>query len=163
MTYNPDLLKRELSIDLGCRNRAESVDGWWTIGIGHRLSSDEITAYVQDNIGWRRLSAPEIDAIYRADLMRAEKFLFNMIPYWKELDDARQRAFLNIAFTSRDLTFTYHKKLQDFGKFLDAVDEQKWEEVVQLLKETNWYQSLAQPRADRIIHMLLTGENYEIH
>lgn len=40
MTYNPDLLKRELSIDLGCRNRAESVDGWWMIGIGHRLSSD---------------------------------------------------------------------------------------------------------------------------
>lgn len=133
------------------------------IGIGHRLSSDEITAYVQDNIGWRRLSAPEIDAIYRADLMRAEKFLSKVIPRLKELDDARQRAFLNMAFTSRDFCLSYYGRMQDFGKFLDAVDEQKWEEAVQLLQDTSGYHLISQPRADRISHMLLTGETYEIH
>ncbi len=151
MHYDHDLMKSELERDEGRRSWAYlDTEQNWTVGIGHLLRGDELTAYVQNNKPYRKLSPPEIDAIYQIDITRAEGVLSKIIPNWKQLDDVRQRALLNLAFNLGN-------RLRGFVKFLDAVDEQDWERAGHELKDSKWWGQVGD-RADRLWTMIVTGE-----
>lgn len=97
MTYDRAKLVAELERDEGIRGDAYDdatgktvtkgsvVIGNLTIGIGHNLS-------------FRPLSQPEIDYIFNNDLASVETDLTMNLPWWRTLDDVRQRALINLCF-----------------------------------------------------------------
>lgn len=151
MSYDKAALKQELIRDEGKRLWAYlDILKNWTIGIGHLLTGDELMAYVQDNKPCRKLSDPECDRIYDADIADAEAKLSRIMPTWRTLDDVRQRAMLN-------LTFNLGNRLKGFSRFLDAMDEQDWPRADRELLDSKWAAQVG-GRAGRIRHMIRTGE-----
>ncbi len=62
--------------------------GWWTIGVGRLI----------DKRKGGKLSDDEIDYLLNNDIAKFSKLLDINIPWWRTLDDVRQRVLLNMAF-----------------------------------------------------------------
>ncbi len=62
--------------------------GWWTIGVGRLI----------DKRKGGKLSDDEINYLLNNDIERFSKLLDINIPWWRTLDDVRQRVLLNMAF-----------------------------------------------------------------
>ncbi len=62
--------------------------GWWTIGVGRLI----------DKRKGGKLSDDEINYLLNNDIARFSKLLDINIPWWRTLDDVRQRVLLNMAF-----------------------------------------------------------------
>lgn len=96
-TYSRDKLIAELERDEGIRGdlyddatgkaitKGSVVIGNPTIGIGHCCSTNP-------------LSQPEIEYIFQNDLAEVETDLTVNLPWWRTLDDVRQRALINLCF-----------------------------------------------------------------
>lgn len=151
MSYDEDALRAELIRDEGRRLWAylDSMNNW-TIGIGHLLTGDELTAYVQNNRAFRKMTDTECDGIFRADVSDAEAKLTRILPSWRTLDDVRQRALVN-------LTFNLGGRLRTFTRFLDAVDEGDWPRAGRELQDSKWWGQVGD-RAPRIQRMIVTGK-----
>lgn len=62
--------------------------GWWTIGVGRLI----------DKRKGGKLSDDEIDYLLNNDIAKFSKLLDINIPWWRSLDEVRQRVLLNMAF-----------------------------------------------------------------
>ena len=74
--------------------------GYLTIGIGRNLETNPPTAEELKVIGDWKSGITKNAAFYllRNDIARTEKECRQHIPFWKELDDERQYALLDMAF-----------------------------------------------------------------
>src|SRR5437667_10684766 len=83
---NRDLLKAELIRDEGQRVRLyQDLDGIPTLGIGHNLDAKPISAAV-------------VDLLFDEDMNDGETDLDRELPWWRTLDDGRQRVLANMCF-----------------------------------------------------------------
>lgn len=140
-------LRAELERDEGMRYTAyrDSL-GYWTIGIGHLLSTSS------------KLTKPPLQSVSRSealkmleeDIKEAEKTLDNVIPQWRSFDEVRQRALANLAF---NLGY----KLNQFRRFKAALEFEDWEDAAGHLQDSLWYRQV-RSRGPRIVKMIRTGE-----
>lgn len=138
MTYSRDLLIAELERDEG--NRGDlyyDTLGNPTIGIGHNLKA-------------RPLSQPEIDYIFGNDLAGVEMDLDRAFPWWRTLDDVRQRVLINLCF---NLGIS---GLQTFHNTLAAIRDGDYASAAKGLRGSLWAQQV-RARAERLAHMMATG------
>ena len=89
MSYDRKKLRGELIHDEGKVSHAYAdSEGYLTIGVGHLI----------DKRKGGGLSDAAIDFILDEDIDRFEAALDEKLPWWRQLDDVRQRVLLNMAF-----------------------------------------------------------------
>ncbi|XDZ50189.1 glycoside hydrolase family protein [Neisseriaceae bacterium CLB008] len=115
--------------------------GWWTIGVGRLI----------DKRKGGKLSDDEINYLLNNDIERFSKLLDINIPWWRTLDDVRQRVLLNMAFNlgvngllSFKNTLAYVKS-GDYTKAASNMLLSKWATQVK-------------GRATRLSEMMRTGQ-----
>ena len=116
---NHNDLKRDLIRDEGYRLLPyEDSEGILTIGIGRNLE--------------KGLSKDEVDVLYHNDIVSVEKDLDRSLPWWRMLDEPRQRVLANMCFNlgiGRLLGFRKTLKAIESGDYLLAAIEMldsKW-------------------------------------
>ena len=74
--------------------------GYWTIGVGRNLETNPPTAEEKRVIGDWRNGITKNAAFYllRNDIKRISDECARQIPFWKNLDDERQYALVDMAF-----------------------------------------------------------------
>jgi lysozyme len=117
--YDEAALKRELIRDEGQRMKPyrDSL-GNWTVGVGHLLVGNELQRFVDAATGKprRTLTEAECGDMLIGDIVDAEHGLNRILPGWRDLDDVRQRALLN-------LSFNLGPRLGKFVGFLRCVED----------------------------------------
>ena len=136
-SYSRETLARELDRDEGKRNTPyRDSGGKRTIGVGRNLDD-------------KPLSDAAIEFLLNEDIEEVEYYLDKLMPWWRKLSDARQRAILNMGFNMGvfALAGTPTFKLIEQGKYAEAGDRlRKWKWASQVGK-----------RAERVIKMIVEG------
>ena len=135
---NIDILKQELTIDEGRRNKpyADTV-GKMTIGVGRNLT----------DVG---LSDDEIDLLLSNDINKAFAQLTSALPWVLNLSDVRQRALTNMAFNLGI------KGLLGFATTLGFIKEGKYTEASESMLKSKWATQVG-ARAERLSLMIKEG------
>lgn len=141
MTYNRDLMKSELQRDEGFVSHAyQDSEGYLTIGIGRLI----------DRRRGGGITEEEAKYLLNRDLDRFEAELDAKLPWWRTLDDVRQRVILNMAFNLGI------DGLLKFKYTLKAVEEGRWKEAAFGMMDSRWAEQTGN-RAKRLAAMMRTG------
>ena len=142
MQYSRQFLQTELMRDEGAKTQAyQDSLGYWTIGVGHLLGRTQRMSV---------LTPPELEALLAWDIKAAELALDSILPEWRDLDDVRQRALVNMAF---NLGYRLH----GFTKFLTSVRAKDWKNAAAEMMLSSWAVQVGK-RAERLHKMIETGE-----
>lgn len=127
--------------------------GYLTIGVGRNLDSNPLTAEEQKACGdWRHgITKNAAYFLLKNDIKRAEKACKEHIPFWKQLDNERQYALL-------DMTFNLGiNRLLRFQKMLEALGTGNYDEAAAECLSSNYARQTGK-RAQRIAILIKTGE-----
>ncbi len=121
--------------------------GYETFGVGHLIieSDEECGQPVGTEISEERIMyclEKDIDAICD-DLDRN-------IPFWRDLDEERQRVIANMGFNLGI------NRLLQFEKFLSAVEEKDYESAAIEMMDSKWATQVG-PRSERLRDRMLAG------
>lgn len=121
---NDALLIKELERDEGRVLHAyQDSLGFWTIGIGRLI----------DKRKGGGITNEEADYLKRNDIAKVKRELDRLLPWWRSVSPARQRAIQNLAFN------------------LGAPGlAQKWPNTVALMKAGKWKEAAAAIRGNRV-------------
>jgi lysozyme len=123
----------------GLRNKPyEDTSGHLTIGVGRNL----------DTMG---LSDDEIYYLLKNDIRRCETELDNSFRWYKDLDQVRQEAMINLCF---NLGIT---RLRKFKLALRAMEAKDYEDASEEFLDSLWATQVGQ-RAVEVAEMIKTGE-----
>ena len=136
---NYDILLEQLKDFEGLELKAyQCTAGKTTIGLGRNLDDYGIT---------------EEEAYYLAknNINELEDELDRAIPWWRQLDDARQRALINLSYNVGTTT------LLKFKKTLQYLEDGSYEEAAKEVLDSRWADQVCR-RAIFISNVFLTGE-----
>lgn len=140
---NRNKLFEELRRDEGCvLSEYKDTEGYSTIGVGRLI----------DRRRGGGISTEEAEYLLSNDVARVERDLDAQIPWWRQLDDARQRALANMTF---NLGVT---GLLRFQRMLDALNVHDYEAAAAEALDSHWARQVGQ-RAERIAAMIRYGED----
>ena len=135
---NYDILLEQLKDFEGLELKAyQCTAGKTTIGLGRNLDDYGIT---------------EEEAYYLAknNINELEDELDRAIPWWRQLDDARQRALINLSYNVGTTT------LLKFKKTLQYLEDGSYEEAAKEVLDSRWADQVGR-RAIFISNVFLTG------
>jgi lysozyme len=105
-------------------------------------------------VGWNLtdVGLPDdiIDELLRRGVDEAERRCRALVPRWEEIDDARQRVLLNMAFNLGD-------RLRQFKRLLAAIGEGDYEAAATEMLRSAWATQV-KGRATRLAAMMRKGE-----
>ena len=151
--YDKPMLIAELERDEGIRGSVYDdatgqeirpgnvVKGNPTIGVGHNCNA-------------RPLSQPEIDLILRNDISEVEMGLDQHFPWWRNMNDVRQRVILNMAFNMGLPT------LCQFKTTLADMQAGYWQDAAAGMRASLWFRQVG-ARAERLAKMMEAWANLE--
>ena len=134
-----DLLLEQLEDFEGLELKAyQCTAGKTTIGLGRNLDDYGIT---------------KEEAFYLAknNIYELENELDRAIPWWRQLEEARQRALINLAYNVGTTT------LLKFKKTLQYLEDGSYEEAAKEVLDSRWADQVGR-RAIFISNVFLTGE-----
>lgn len=135
--FMSDLIQ-DLRRDEGVRSHPyRDTEGILTIGVGRNLED-------------RGLSDDEIDILLMNDLKWVVVDLDRNAPWWRDLDNARQRALANMAFNLG------YPRLAGFKKMLAALQAEDWDEAADQALDSRWAVQVGD-RADRVAELIRNG------
>ncbi len=114
--------------------------GYWTIGVGHLIDARK----------GGRLPDPIIDALLDHDIDEKAGGLDANIPWWRDLDDVRQRVLLNMCFNMG------WGGLSGFTATLQAIKEQRWVDAAAGMRASLWARQVPE-RAERLAKAVARG------
>jgi len=138
-SMNYDILLEQLEDFEGLELKAyQCTAGKTTIGLGRNLDDYGIT---------------KEEAFYLAknNIYELENELDRAIPWWRQLDDARQRALINLAYNVGTTT------LLKFKKTLQYLEDGSYEEAAEEVLDSRWAKQVGR-RATFISNVFLTGK-----
>jgi len=139
---DPKAMIAELRRDEGVVEHAyQDHLGFWTIGVGRLV----------DKRKGGKLSPDEIDYLLANDIKRFEGELDDKLPWWRDLDEVRQRVILNMAFNLGT------EGLLSFRNTLAAVKAKDWERAAVGMAASKWASQVGN-RAKRLVAMMRTGK-----
>jgi len=129
-------LKSDLVRDEGLRLKPykDSV-GKLTIGVGRNL----------DDVG---ISEQEASILLDSDILSAENSLDNTLPWWRDLDEPRQRVIANMAFNLGI------GRLLGFRKFLTALERGDYLLAGKEMLDSKWSRQVGN-RATRLARIMV--------
>ncbi len=139
--FDPELLRKELMQDEGFKLESyQDTVGLWTIGVGHLLGKERRML---------KITLREAIALLDCDILDAEEALDRSIPFWKRLDDVRQRALMN-------MSFNLGARLAGFTKFKQSLAVANWTEARTQMLDSRWAEQV-HARAIRLADMIEKG------
>jgi lysozyme len=114
--------------------------GKLTIGVGRNL----------DDVG---LFDDEIELLLINDLKRFERSLDKSLPWWRDLDEVRQRVILDMCFNMG------LGGLLGFKNTLAKIKAHDWAGARRGMLQSKWAKQVG-ARATRLADMMLTGKDY---
>jgi len=159
MTYNRAALRSELRRDEGEKFKVYlCTKGKRTIGVGRNLDDRGITPAETKALGItvasciaRGINAQQSAALLENDIDLCEAGLDRALPWWRTLDDVRQRVLLNMCF---NLGIT---KLLGFHDTLAAIRVGRYVEAADHMVASAWHGQVGD-RALRLEAMMRTGK-----
>lgn len=165
MTYSMHKLVAELTRDEGLRLRTyRCTAAKLTIGIGRNLddvgigesearifdcaTAAQALAYVKRH-GVTRLQA---ESLFANDIVGCERDLDRRLPWWRTLDDVRQRVLLNMCF---NLGIS---RLLGFRNTLRMIERRAFEDAAAGMLQSLWARQVGD-RALRLSAMMRTGKD----
>ena len=124
-------------------------------GVENKVYKDHLgieTIGVGRNLVDRGLSDHEINILLANDINICTEELDKKMPWWKDLDEVRQRCIVDLVF---------NLGMPRFSKFVNTIKHiknNKWEEASLELLDSNYARQVPN-RAKRIATMLRTGED----
>lgn len=143
---NEDLLATELTRDEGERLKLYKDSlGFWSIGIGRNL---------QD----KGISKAEMLFLLKNDIAEHLALLDRHLPWWRQLDEVRQRVLANMAFNMGVGPSDEHPtgKLLTFKNTLSAMARGDYEAAANGMSSSAWAKQVGL-RATRLVNMMRTG------
>lgn len=135
---NIEEMKKELIRDEGFRLKPYRCPaGKLTIGVGRNLDDTGITEL-------------EAEMLLAYDIERFGYQLDRAIPWWRRLDEVRQRVILNMAFNMGTA------KLMDFTITLANVQAGRYKEAAAGMRNSRWAKQVG-ARAERLAVMMEKG------
>ena len=113
--------------------------GHLTIGVGWNLDANGLPESI-------------IDALLDYSIDVAKGDLDKLIPWWKDLDEVRQAALIDLCFN-----LGYSRLAQFKNGTLELIRQGKYVEAGNMLKKSLWYKQVKR-RGVRIVSMIQTGE-----
>ncbi|MBU9629921.1 glycoside hydrolase family protein [Burkholderia multivorans] len=143
---NLDLMDKELRRDEGVRYVPyRDTKGIPTVGVGHNLLASPLPP------GWKYpLTDDQVNSLLNHDLQVAFAALDLHIPWWRKLDEVRQRVIANMDFNMGIAT------LMEFKNTLSAVQRGAYDIAAAGMKASRWYSQVGQ-RAVRLRMAMETG------
>lgn len=137
---NIDTMRTELMLDEGVKLKPyRDTVGKLTIGVGRNL----------DDVG---ISQGEAARLLDGDIQRTAGALDTALPWWRNLDEVRQRVLLNMAFNMGVAG------LLGFKNTLAALQAGKYEAAAAGMLASKWAQQVGQ-RAQRLANMMQKGSS----
>lgn len=144
MTYDRIALQNELIRDEGLRlTPYRDSLGYLTIGVGHLITKGE---------SFTKISNTEALDLLENDIRIAERNLTQLFPFWKQLDEVRLRAMIN-------LSFNLGGKLAKFKRFLHSMGLSNFDKAADHLQDSLWYRQV-KLRGPRVVHAIRTGTEW---
>jgi lysozyme len=136
------ILINELRRDEGVvRHAYQDSLGFWTIGVGRLI----------DARNGGGLSDEEVDYLLQNDVDTVRAQLDASLPWWRSLDEVRQRVLINMAFNLGI------RGLLGFKNTLAAVKAGQWDKAAKGMLASKWADQV-KGRAARLAHMMKTGD-----
>ena len=136
------LLQAQLLEHEGFRSSAyEDSLGFLTIGIGRMIDAKRGGG----------ITAEEALYLLANDIAKVERQLYERLPWWRGLDEVRQRVLLDMAFNLGIVG------LLGFKGTLQAVQEGRYGDAADGMLESLWAQQVGR-RAQRLALMMRTGQ-----
>lgn len=109
-----------------------------TVGIGHKIEDNPLP----DEI---------VDALFQADVDEAIGELDRILPFWRELAEARRDVLVSMVFNMGTGSFlTFHK-------FMRALLERDFEKAADEMLDSKWHRVDVGARAVELAEMMRTG------
>ena len=141
-------LIEELIVDEGKINEIYKDHlGYETLGVGH-LVLDTDKEYGQP-VG-TKVSDETVTAYLTKDIENICKDLDRNIPFWRDLDEERQRVVANMGFNLGI------NRLLQFEKFLNALENKNYDEAADQMMDSRWARQVG-PRSERLKVRMLSG------
>lgn len=141
MTPEQQRLIDQILLHEGKRNKPyRDTVGKLTIGVGRNL----------DAVG---LFDDEIELLLINDLKRFERSLDKALPWWRDLDEIRQRVILDMCFNMG------LGGLLGFKNTLAKIKAHDWAGARRGMLQSKWAKQVG-ARATRLADMMLTGKDY---
>lgn len=138
-----DMLARQLRGDEGVRKVAyQDHLGFWTIGVGRLIDDRKPGAGLRDG---------EIEMLLRNDIMDRVSQLSKRLPWFNDLDEARQGVLVNMAFQLGV------DGLMGFRTTLDLIGKGRYTEASEQMLKSKWA-SQTPARAKRMAEQMKTGK-----
>jgi lysozyme len=138
---NRDKLTAQLTVDEGRKRRIyldTATPPRWTGGVGRNLSD-------------RDFSDDEIDLMLTNDINAVERQLDKALPWWCEMNDARQNVLANMCFNLGI------GKLLGFKNTLTFMRARRYDAAALGMLDSKWAKQVGQ-RAIRLAEMMRKGE-----
>lgn len=114
--------------------------GYWTIGVGRLIDK---------RLGGR-LSDDEIEYLLSNDMKKAEITARKLVKNFDALTDNRKVVILDLAFNLGET------KLAKFVNTLKAINEGRWEDAAEGMKNSLWYVQVGN-RSKKLVQMMRQG------
>lgn len=125
--------------------------GHWTIGIGHNIDTSplprDIKAYLTQ---YGKITDAMVDILYEQDVNQAIEDCLRLYKGFENFSKPRKKALISFLF---NLGFS---KARRFIKTNKAINEGRWEDAGDEMKDSLWYYQVGD-RADEIIEMVMKG------
>lgn len=116
----------------------------------YRCTAGKLTIGVGRNIEDVGITKGEALSLLQNDIDRCKEDLSRVAPWWTSLNEARQRALVNMCF---NLGIT---RLLGFKNFLGALKAGDYQKAALEAKDSAWYRQVGD-RAKRIVESVRTG------
>jgi len=147
---NMEKLMQELTDDEGCVYEIyEDHLGYATFGIGH-LITEKDEEYGKP-VG-TPVSEERVEECFNQDIKIVCHELDMKEPWWRNLDDTRQRVMANMCFNLG------HPRLSNFKRFLAAMHTAQWETAAVEMMDSKWSSQVGD-RALRLRDKVLRGDD----
>jgi len=141
---NLQLLQQELTRDEGCKfSPYADTRGIQTVGIGHNLQASPIDLPFP-------LNQAQVTLIFSKDIQNVFDALDAKLPWWRSLDEVRQRVVANMCFNMGINT------LLTFKNTLAAMSLGNYEQAANGMRNSTWAKQVGQ-RAARLSTAMQTG------
>jgi lysozyme len=152
VTLNLDLLEAELRRDEGVRYSVYSdTKGIPTVGVGHNCQVSPLP------VGWEcPLADAQINQLLARDISTSLAKLDANIPWWRQMDDVRQRVLANMAFNMGVGNATLGTGVLGFKTALGAMQRGSYAIAAAAMVSSQWYRQTGD-RAKRLCQAMETG------
>ena len=132
-----DQLRIHEGVEKTVYNDSEGIP---TIGVGRNLRD-------------RGLSDDEIDYLLSNDIDIVVKELDKVMPWWRDLDEVRQRVLCDLVFNLGMPRFS------GFKKSISYMKQQMWDQAADELLDSKWARQVGR-RAQTLSEMMRTGNDF---